>query len=216
MQTLILRVNKPYERGKLDDTKLRYRLTDPYLYSFLAAIFASELLCVVLNLSDWNFCASVGLNFCISWIDLHTLNPWDIVLQVALLVFTFVGCLVIAVFVEAKLNKRLKSRLQRQNSLTTQQQKMKLGLSHPDIQAVRKPLLVFYSIFLLICLLVVFINFIYPARHLPFLSISVLIAFAFIFSCAPCWHFIRPRWPWPKHHAGTSIANLHRLKRDAQ
>ncbi len=215
MQTLVLRVDKPYESEEFDDTKLRYRLTDPYLYSFLAAICVSELLCIVLNLSGWNVCTSVGWNFCISWIDLHTANLWDIMLQIALLVFTFVGCLVFAILVEAKLNKRLKSRLQKQNNLTPQQQKMKLGLTHPDIQAVRKPLLVIYGFFLLVCLLVGFINFIYPARHLPFLSISVLIAFAFIFSCAPCWHFIRPRWPWPKHHVSTSIANFHSLKPDA-
>ena len=51
MQSLVLRVNKPYGKPR-DDTRLRYRLTHPYLYSVLMAVSVCEVLCIFLYVSD--------------------------------------------------------------------------------------------------------------------------------------------------------------------
>lgn len=192
MRILVLRVNKPYQLGQPGNPQHRHRLIKPFLYSFLVATFVCELLCIVLYLTNWNF----G----ISLLDFQTANLLAIVLQVALILLTFSILWVLFICIEAILI----TRFLRKNKRSQRWKQRELGLLHPDIQSIRKPLRVLYYIFL-VCVILTLCAYI-VMRHV-FFAPSTLIAFTVLFTLMRFWHILHEKWPG-KHMSGTSIADL--------
>lgn len=192
MRILILRVNKPYQPEQTGNSQYRHRLIKPFLYSFLVATFVCELLYIILYLTDWNF----G----ISLLDLHATNPPVIVIQVVLILLTFAILWVLFIRIEAAFI----TRFLRKNKRSQHRKQRDLGLLHPDIQSVRKPLRVLYYIFLA-CIILTLCAYI-VVRHI-FFAPSTLIAFTALFTLMRFWHSLHEKWPG-RHKTGTSIADL--------
>ena len=201
MQTLVLRVKKPYQQGQPEDMQRSHRLIKPYLYSFLAAIFVCELLCVILYLTDWNF-GFVSLDLhSFPIFDLHTTNPLVVALQVILFLFIFVVAWIVSIRVEATIITHPVPKKHKQR-----QKQRELGLLHPDIQSVRKPLGVIYLTFLVLVILVFSAYFF--MKH-SFFAPSTLITFVILFTLFRFWHTLHEMWS-RRRKPGTSIADLSR------
>lgn len=191
MQILALRANKPYQQEPQGDVR-HHRFIKPYLYSFLAAIFVSESLCITLYLTGWDF----GLFF----FDLRSLNPLTIVLQVMLILLIFGILWVSFIYIEAMLITHFLNK----NKQSLRLKQKELGLLHPDIQSVRKPLVVLYWIFLILVALTLLAYGI--VKHIVFAP-STSIAFAALFTLMRFWHTLHEQWS-RRHMVGTSIADL--------
>lgn len=201
MQILVLRVKKPYQQGQPGDAQRRHRLIKPYLYSFLAAIFVCELLCVILYLTDWNFgFFSLDLRS-FPFFDLHTRNLLAIALQVISLLIIFVVTWVISIRIESAIINRPSRKKNKQRQKQTE-----LGLLHPDIQSLREPLRVIYYFFLALVALVFVVYFF--VKH-AFFAPSTLITFVILFTLMRFWHTLHEKWPG-RRNVGTSIADLSR------